>query len=119
MLSAFVILLVCQWLGEAVAQLCKLPVPGPVLGMILLTVVLVLRADWRRYVAPASEPLLANFSILFVPAGVGVMVVADSLRDNWLALSAAVVVCTVLTLVVTTLTVHWVSKAMGTERGDD
>ena len=119
MLPAFVILLVCQWLGEAVARLCGWPVPGAVLGMILLTGLLVVRADWRRYVAPASEPLLSHFSVLFVPAGVGVLVVADRLQENWLALLAAIVVCTLLTLAATALTVRLVARWTGGDDGNE
>jgi putative effector of murein hydrolase LrgA (UPF0299 family) len=109
MLGAWVLLLGCQLAGEAVARLIALPVPGPVLGMALLFGLLALRGAVSP-VAPTVEHtalgtlavgLLANLSLLFVPAGTGVIQQGPVLLHNGFGLLVALVVSTALTLAVT------------------
>ena len=123
MLPAFAILLVFQCLGEGLAYALRLPVPGPVVGMLLLAAALAARPAWQRHVAPAADALLGHLSLLFVPAGVGIVVVARGLQGNWTALAAAIVLCTLLTLAVTALTVRLTARALrgraGEGLGDD
>ncbi len=113
MLSALTGLLLCQFAGEVIARGLGLPLPGPVIGMVLLLTVLVWR-DWRGLVAvPASlrgvtAMLLGNLSLLFVPAGVGVVTQLDVLRANWLAVAVSILVSTAIGLLVT----GWVMQAL-------
>src|SRR5947207_888550 len=72
MLRGFALLLLCQSVGEVVARLTKAPLPGPVIGMLLLMLVLA----WPPLQAPvaaAAGGLLQHLSLLFVPVGVGVI----------------------------------------------
>jgi holin-like protein len=74
MLNALtLILLVFQLIGEVLAQLFALPVPGPVIGMALLFVALALRGGPSVELRDTAQNLLQHLSLLFVPAGVGVM----------------------------------------------
>lgn len=104
-------LLVFQLVGEVAVRLLQWPVPGPVLGMLLLFLLLLVV---RRVPAPldtASTGLLAHLSLLFVPAGVGIMVHADRLLAEWLPIVAVLLVTTVLTMLFTAgvmlLTTRW------------
>lgn len=100
MLSALTILFLYQLVGEALVYWLNLPVPGPVIGMALLFLTLL----WRGLPSPlqdTSNTLLQHFSLLFVPAGVGVMVHFHRLASEWLPITAALLVSTVLTLLVT------------------
>ncbi len=72
LLTGLTLLLLCQTAGEVLARLAQWPLPGPVLGLVLM--VLLLR--WPAVRAPvqaAATPLLAHLSLLFVPVGVGVV----------------------------------------------
>jgi holin-like protein len=110
MLRALAILLVCQLVGEVITRGLMLPLPGPVLGLVLLVMLLFL-VERRHLVAPAtvdetslgklSNGLIAILGILFVPAGVGVIQELGPLARYGAALAAALAVSTVLTLVVT------------------
>jgi len=109
MLGALVLLLGCQLAGETLARVTALPMPGPVLGMALLFALLALRGWWRP-TAPTIErtelgtvsvALLANLSLLFVPAGTGVVQQGPVLLHNGLGLLVALMVSTALTLAVT------------------
>jgi holin-like protein len=71
-LRGFALLLLCQSAGEALSQLMHLPLPGPVVGLLLLWALLQVPA-LRGPVEAVAEPLLSHLSLLFVPVGVGVI----------------------------------------------
>ncbi|PWC55941.1 CidA/LrgA family protein [Azospirillum sp. TSO22-1] len=108
MLGPITILLACQLAGELTVRMLALPVPGPVLGMLLLFTGLLVRGGVPRPVADVTGGLLRNLSLLFVPAGVGVMAHLGRLSDEALPIAAAVVGSTVLTIAVTA----WVMAAL-------
>jgi len=103
MLGAITILLLFQLAGEVLAQMLSLPVPGPVIGMALLLLALVLRGSAPQEVQRTANGILGHLSILFIPGGVGVMLYLPRLADEWLPIVASLVVSTVLTLTVTAL----------------
>ncbi|MBY5992872.1 CidA/LrgA family protein [Ferrimonas balearica] len=93
--------LIGLWLlGEALAQWLSLPIPGSVLGMAALFLFLLLRGGEPKAITVASDGLLKYLALLFVPAGVGVMVYGDDLLAAWLPATVAVVVATLVTLAV-------------------
>jgi len=71
-------LVVCQLVGEVLVRLTDAPVPGPVVGMVVLLLALQVRRRRGRDTeqdAPvrAADGLLRHLQLLFVPAGVGVV----------------------------------------------
>jgi putative effector of murein hydrolase LrgA (UPF0299 family) len=64
-------------------------------------------------VEPAGRFLLAHLSLLFVPAGVGVVGNLEVLAGQWLVLSVALILSTVLTLVVSVVTFRVVARRVG------
>ena len=103
MLEYLTLILACQLLGEFAVGSAGLPLPGPVAGMILLFVFLSIRGEIPEPLGKVAAGLLNNLSLLFVPAGVGVMVHFELLGTDALPLSAALVVSTLLTIAVTAL----------------
>jgi holin-like protein len=101
MLAAITALLLCQLIGEAIARLADLPVPGPVLGLVLLLAILALRRGVPSALESTAGGLLKHFSLLFVPAGVGVLQHLPRIEAEWLAIAAALLVSSVSTIVVT------------------
>jgi holin-like protein len=100
LLTGLAWLLVCQSAGELLARLLQLPLPGPVLGMLLLLVAL----RWplvRTPVGAVADALLAHLSLLFVPVGVGVMTHLGLLSQYGLRMLVAIVVSTWIGLAVT------------------
>lgn len=101
-LQGLAFLLLMQSAGEALSHFLRLPVPGPVVGMLLL----VLALQWpavQRAVAPAAGFLLTHLSVLFVPVGVGVMTHLDLLGAYGPRLAVVVVVSTWIGMAVTAL----------------
>jgi holin-like protein len=126
MVLGFAILLVCQLLGEIASRGLGLPVPGPVLGLVLLVAGL---AVWGRgrsdaevaasAVARVGDGLLANLGLLFVPAGVGVIQYGGLLKTQAVPLALALLGSTALTLVVTVLVFVGVSRLIGHRPADE
>jgi len=107
-LSGITTLLIYQVIGEVFVLLTQAPVPGPVVGMLLLFLTLAfLRNPVDENLISATSSLLSHFSLLFVPAGVGVMIYFNQIKDEWLPISVAVIVSTILTLAITALTMKF------------
>lgn len=92
------ILFGCLLAGEGISALLRIPIPGSVIGMLLLTLTLQLRLVRVESVKSASDLLIKNLSLLFVPPGVGLMLYTDLLRQELLPLLAAFLISTILVL---------------------
>ncbi len=101
MIRGFMILLLCQLVGEIVARILSLPVPGPVVGMLMLWVVLSGRRSAPPWLHETAQGLLRHFPLLFVPAGVGIMVHIALLQREWLPLLMTLITSTLVTMIVT------------------
>lgn len=97
------VLLVCQLIGEIIVVGLRLPLPGPVLGMAVLFAGLLIRGRVSAGLRRTADGLLSHLSLLFVPAGVGVMLHVSLLADEWKALSIALILSAVMTVIVTGL----------------
>jgi putative effector of murein hydrolase LrgA (UPF0299 family) len=115
MLAALTALLVCQLAGEAIVRAAALPVPGPVVGMMLLFVLMLARAPLPKETGDTANGLLKHLSLLFVPAGVGVVQHIGTLGGAGLRLIAVVVLGTVIALMVTALTFAGVARLIGSD----
>ncbi|MFT6791554.1 MAG: holin-like protein [Cellvibrionaceae bacterium] len=82
-INGLTILLVYQLIGELCVKILQLPIPGPVMGMALLFLTLVLKKSLLPVLEKPATQLLSHLSLLFVPAGVGVMVYAHQLANQW------------------------------------
>lgn len=110
MIQAFALLLAFQLAGETLRVALHLPVPGPVLGMALLLIWLVIRGGPGDDLRHASGNLLQHLSLMFVPAGTGVMLHVGRLTDEAWPIAIALVVSTVLGLAATGLTLHLLTR---------
>jgi holin-like protein len=110
MLGSFTLLLVYQLVGEVFVHLAGLPVPGPVVGMLLLFLTLLFRGSAPDSLRDTCQSLLSHLSLLFVPAGVGVLLHFKRLGAEWLPISVALVASTVVTIGVTALVMRWLQK---------
>ena len=109
MLEYLTLILACQLVGEFAVGAAAVPVPGPVVGMILLFVFLLIKGSVPEQLANVSSGLLNNLSLMFVPAGVGVMVHFEVLGNDALPISVALVTSTLLTIAVTALLMNFLN----------
>jgi len=121
MIASLSVILICQLIGEVIVRGFRLPLPGPVIGLALLFALMILR---DRFTALARGPLrenavegtakgmLAHLSLLFVPAGVGVVQNLDLLAQRGVAIALVLAASVVVTLLVTAGTFLIISRLM-------
>jgi len=113
MLGALTVILSCQLIGEILVAASGAPVPGPVVGMVLLFAGLMARGRIPDPVARVGDALLSNLALLFVPAGVGVVLHLGLLGREGLAITASLLASTLVTIAVTALVMRWSLRADG------
>lgn len=94
-------LLVCQFVGELVARGLDVPVPGPVIGMVILLAALLVFGKVPDNLRLAGEGLLRYLTLLFVPAGVGLIGHFGLIGADLWPIVVTLVVSTAVTLAVT------------------
>ena len=113
MIASLSLILLCQLAGEVFVRGLGLPMPGPVVGLLLLLVLLLARDRFKVLargplqqdgVENASRGMLAHLSLLFVPAGVGVVQKLDLVAEHGIAIIMVLAVSVVVTLLVTVAT---------------
>lgn len=103
MLAALTTLLLYQLTGEVLVRALNLSVPGPVLGMLLLFATLWWRGGPNKDLKETSQTLLSHLSLLFVPAGTGIIVHLHRVADEWQALTLSLLLSTAASLAITAL----------------
>jgi putative effector of murein hydrolase LrgA (UPF0299 family) len=125
MIASLSLILLCQLAGEVFVRGLDLPMPGPVVGLLLLLLLLLARDRFAILargplqgdgVESASRGLLANLSLLFVPAGVGVVQKLDLIAEHGIAVAAVLAISVVVTLLVTVATFLAASRLMARRR---
>jgi len=125
MIASLSLILLCQLIGEVIVRGLGLPMPGPVIGLLFLLILLLARDRFGLLakgplsgggVESASRALLANLSLLFIPAGVGVVQKLDLLAEHGIAVIIVLAISVVVTLLATVATFVLASRLM--TRGD-
>lgn len=89
-LAALALLLGLQLLGTLLVDVTHLPVPGAVIGLVVLLLVGARFPGFVRRAEPAGEPLLRHLQLLFVPPGVGALTQLSTLVHSAGPLALAV-----------------------------
>ena len=110
MLFYLTLIFCCQLLGELLVTTTGIQVPGPVVGMFLLFVGLLLRGELPENLGRVADTLITNLSLLFVPAGVGVMLHVRLIGKELLPISVALLMSTVLSIAVTAIFMAWLDR---------
>ena len=110
MIACMTLLLACQLAGEIFVRLSHLPIPGPLVGMALLFILLVVRGRTPPALETMVGQLLGNLSLLCVPAGVGIMMHLDLIESGWLPIGVALLASTALTIAATGLIMQRLAK---------
>lgn len=96
MIAGLLLLVLFQLAGELLVNALALPIPGAVAGMLLLLLSLrwlspLWPTSWLAATEQASQGLINNLSLFFLPAGVGIFFLPDPINAQWPALLAAMV----------------------------
>ena len=110
MIAALSILLSYQLVGEIIVRFFALPLPSPVLGMLMLFSTLLIFKQSPKSLTDTSNALLKHFSLLFVPAGVGVIRYLGLLEQQGIALLLTLILTTIASLLVSAWSLQFFSK---------
>lgn len=120
MLEYLTFILACQLLGEFVVTSADIPFPGPVVGMVMLFAFLAIKGGVPEKLGRVTDTLLSNLSLLFVPAGVGVMLHFELLGADAVPLSIALLLSTLATIAVTACAMVLLNRrAAANRQGED
>lgn len=107
MANAIIILLSFQLIGEIITRALSLPVPGPVVGMLLFFLTLLLRDSLVTKVEPTAQYILRNLTLLYVPAAVGVVVHLHLIQREGLPLIVTLIGGSLITIGITAMTMKF------------
>ena len=103
-------ILLCQLIGETLVSVLGLPVPGPVIGMAIMFIGLLIKGSVPDGLSSVGDTLLSHMSLLFIPAGVGIMVNAELIQREIIPISVSLVISTFLCIAVTGLLMSWLTR---------
>ena len=110
MIFGFVQILLFQSLGELVSKLLLPTLPGPVIGLVLLVLWLVVRKGINSDLALVADGFSQYLGLLFVPAAVGVVLFLPQLKANALAIISALIGSVILTIASSAIVARFLSK---------
>jgi holin-like protein len=119
MIHTITLLLIYQLVGELIVRGFGLPVPGPVIGMALLFLTLIVRGQVSTELRTGASGLLQHLSLLFVPVGAGVLLHLHRVADEWLPITIALVVSTFAGMAVTALVLQALTRKPAANTTDD
>lgn len=100
MLKGITIILIFLFIGEAISKLSGLPIPGNIIGMLLITGALRFKLINLEAVQSTADYLIKNMILFFVPPSIAIMLYFDLLKSEWLAVTIGLFVPIFLVLFV-------------------
>ena len=105
-------------LGQVVSNVLSLPVPGNILGMLILLVLLFTKVIKLEQIETISNFFLDHLAFFFIPAGVGLMNSAGIIKDSWLRLIFVCIITTIIIIATTGITIQFISRRLSKEKGE-
>lgn len=105
-LRQFAIILVICFIGEGLHRFLNIPIPGNVMGMLLLLIALSTGVIKLKAIEEVSEFLLSHLAFFFVPAGVGILACLDVIKGSFFSIITIVLVSTIVVMAVTGITIQ-------------
>ena len=113
MIDGFIVLLACLFAGNIISDFFALPVPGSIIGMLILFCALLVRKNVSPSVDKVSMGLISIMGMLFVPAGVGISQYFDLLAREWPVIFFAGISTTLLSLAITAFLFQAIANRKG------
>ncbi|HAS80377.1 MAG TPA: CidA/LrgA family protein [Fusobacteriaceae bacterium] len=107
MIKQYAIIFMVTYIGEIISKLIDFPIPGPVIGMLILFILLERKLISLDLIEKGATTILLNLAIFFIPPGVAIISALDMLHGNILKIVVTMILTTIITLVTTGLTVQY------------
>ena len=104
------ILVIYHWLGEALVVMVKIGIPGALMGMLLLLATLALAPRLTIWVEDASQNVIQNLSLLFIPICVGAFFLDAKINAELPMLMLTIIISTPVTLIFLTQLIHFLKR---------
>lgn len=115
-LKQLCIVLVLLSLGEILNLRFNIPIPGTILGMVILLFLMMISVIKLKTIEHISSILLDNLALFFVPANVGIIVLYDQIKTVWVRLIIVLILSTIIVMAVTGLTVQFLDRAISKQK---
>ena len=103
LLQGFALLLFLQWISTEIIAFLGIPFPPPLLGMLILTALLCTGVIKENYIEDICTALIDKMALLFLPAGVSMILYLDVIKAELLPISLTVILSSVIILCSTAL----------------
>lgn len=113
LLSGFAILMTIQWVSTLIVSNLGLSFPAPLLGMLMLTAMLLTGVLKLEAIEDISKLLIEKMAIMFLPAGVSMILFLDILQAQIVPIGLTLVITNLIIVLVTTASVTFAAKIMG------
>ncbi len=110
MLKELIIIFAVNYAGIIISSIFKLPIPGTIIGMILLFLLLQSKLLKLEKIERAASLLLLNITIFFLPPGVRIMDHIHLLHGDFIKAIVLIVCTTFITMAVTGTIVQWMIR---------
>ena len=109
LLQLALILGIC-YVGELIHDYTGIPIPGNILGMLILLLLLCLKVIKLEQIREVSDFFLKRLAFFFLPPAIWLMLVSDDVKSQWPLLLILCIVLTIVTMAATGWTVQLFSK---------
>jgi len=113
LLQLALILGIC-YTGELIHNYTGIPIPGNILGMLILLLLLCLKIIKLEQIREVSDFFLKRLAFFFLPPAIGLMLVGDDIKKQWPLLLLLCIVITIVTMAATGWAVQLLSKKQNT-----
>ncbi len=94
------LVLLIAFTGEVINRLTGVPVPGSIIGMVILLVLLKTKVIQVAQIEQISDFMLSNITFFFIPVGVGIMISYKYLEGHYTAGISLILVTTVVIMII-------------------
>jgi holin-like protein len=112
LLRQFLIILIVCFTGEVLSKVVHIPLPGSIIGMILLFICLISGILKLEMIEEISKFLLDHLAFFFIPAGVGLLAYVGILKENLMPILVICFITTFLVMIVTGWTVQLIKERL-------
>lgn len=110
LLREVIILFGIYYIGEGIKLATGIPIPGNLIGMILLLILLCLHIVKLEQIATISDFLLGHMPFFFIPAGVALLSSFSLIESIWIQIMILCFVTTFITMSVSGVCVQALIK---------
>ncbi|MFJ8457964.1 CidA/LrgA family protein [Lysinibacillus xylanilyticus] len=104
------ILNIYYYIGEGIVSLLHVPLPGSIIGLLLLALSLIFKIIKVEYIQDGAGFLIGVLTLFFIPATVGVIDYPELLSTTGLLIILAVIASTLISIYITGLLTQMIEK---------